>query len=261
MSPRWHGLLWAQLLSPIGLRLNARILPVRFTMGAKLVSLTDATEPGGGRGRAGRCRFRGRVPDCRRASGGAKPSDCRARWNVSGRVFKRIRWIGAPHVWGRAAYLGRSGQSIFEPSEARLEIYVYDPLVAFKGEVTQRTLRLTVPLFWWLSLGPEVSWTKAQRGSRGNHIGAEIRWALPLLCLLSSRVSSSPRSLTTLIRDGAISWTGMTTHAHSRILADRAWWAAGFFPWLEAALDPIWVVLAEYLTPRMHLPSARIARR
>ena len=41
---------------------------------------------------------------------------------------------GSPLIWGRdAAFLGRSGQAFFLPTEARLEVYVDDPFIALRG--------------------------------------------------------------------------------------------------------------------------------
>ena len=46
---------------------------------------------------------------------------------------------GSPSVWGRAAaFLGRSGQALFDHDEARVQVYVDDPCTVWRGTSAQR---------------------------------------------------------------------------------------------------------------------------
>lgn len=177
---------------------------------------------------------------------------------------------GSPLIWGRAAaFLGRSGQSLFLPSEARLEIYVDDPFAAFKGTAEQRTWNLTILMLWWLSLGPDLSWAKAQRGSTVKWIGAEIS----IDSTKAASVTLPSEFIGKLLANiratmGAQDWTGYSSTivgtvdiADLRTLAGRASWAASIVPCFGAMLEPIWAVLAEYNQPGRHPQGARIPRR
>ena len=107
---------------------------------------------------------------------------------------------GSPLIWeSAAAFLGRSGQASFSPSEARLEVYVDDPLlVLLKGTQPQRTRNLAVFVLWWLALGPDLSWNKVQRCTEVNWIGDEISAASPRSATITLPTSSSQNCSTTL---------------------------------------------------------------
>jgi len=82
---------------------------------------------------------------------------------------------GAPLTWGRAgALLGRSGQALFDVSEARIEIYVDDPWTAWRGTPERIRLLKTRLLIWWLALGLDISWAKVQHGASVKWIGAQV---------------------------------------------------------------------------------------
>ena len=93
---------------------------------------------------------------------------------------------GSPLILGRAAaFLGRSGQVSFSPSQARLEVSADDPLAVLEGTQPQRTRNLTVLVLWWLALGPDLSWNKIQRSSNVNWIEVEISAASPRSAMIT----------------------------------------------------------------------------
>ena len=64
---------------------------------------------------------------------------------------------GSPLVWGRAAaYLGRSGQGLYDKSRLRMQIFVDDPLIAVRGTAAERKRMIMVLLCWWLVLGLDM---------------------------------------------------------------------------------------------------------
>ena len=80
---------------------------------------------------------------------------------------------GCPLVWGRgSAFLGRSGQSLFDEREARVQLHVDDPIVTFRGSVARNRHNALVLLLWWVCLGPRISWCESQLPmdmDRGSH--------------------------------------------------------------------------------------------
>ena len=57
---------------------------------------------------------------------------------------------GSPGVWGRAAaFLGRSGQSLFAADEARIQVYVDDPWSIWRGDAEARARNFDYLLLWW----------------------------------------------------------------------------------------------------------------
>ena len=80
-----------------------------------------------------------------------------------------------PLVWERyAAFLGRSTQSMYEFTEARLQVYVDDPWMSARGRPARRRVLFALALWWWLSLGFPLAYHKGQRGPVVDWIGATL---------------------------------------------------------------------------------------
>ena len=87
---------------------------------------------------------------------------------VQDRAVRR-RWC--PLLWGRAAaFLGWSGQSLFCERELRTQIYVDDPATIVKGSLTKARECAALLLWWWLALGPQISWKRLVRA------GIQMDW-------------------------------------------------------------------------------------
>jgi hypothetical protein len=92
----------------------------------------------------------------------------------------------APLIFGRfAAALGRLLQSLFHSSEARLQIYLDDPLWLLTGPKWRRDRALALILFTLRALGINVAWHKGERGSNVNWIGVnfQLDWASSMMLL------------------------------------------------------------------------------
>ena len=63
---------------------------------------------------------------------------------------------------------------MFEPGEVRVEVFDDDPLVVNAGTEERRSRQLTVLMPWWLSPGPDLSWTEVQRGDTVKLTGAHL---------------------------------------------------------------------------------------
>ena len=144
---------------------------------------------------------------------------------------------GSPNVWGRAAaFLGRSGQSLFEETEARLQVYVDDPWCIWRGSAAQRRRNRAVLLLWWAILGPPISWRKMQ-------IGVRIKWIGVLVVLAGGQVSVTldPTFLRDLAREiGVLRRVQSIPPARLKKLAGKAEWAAGIIPYLKPMISPLW---------------------
>ena len=149
---------------------------------------------------------------------------------------------GSPLIWARAAaLLGRSGMAVAGESATRIQIYVDDPLLGFKGSRLVRETSMARVLVWWLSLGPRVSWSKFARGGKVRWIGADIS------------IEEEGRVLVNIPEKYALD---MGTEAEDiatkntvsvrrlRRLAGRGAWAAGIVPAFGAMLAPLWAVIA-----------------
>ena len=158
----------------------------------------------------------------------------------------------APRSFGerRLQFLG---QALFCPSEARLEVYVEDPLVAVMGNPEQRTRCLSVLLLWWLSLSlePDLSWAKCQRVPKVQRIGCEFRVESNkevVVTLPAEFITKLIGNLDTSM--GIKDWSGdvseiagTTELASLRLLAGRTSWAAGVVSCFGAVLQPPWAVI------------------
>ena len=81
----------------------------------------------------------------------------------------------APLVWGRfAAAVARLLQGLYRPGEARLELYLDDPLWVLYGTRQQRNYTLAMSLWMLSAFGLSLSWAKGNRGALVEWIGVSI---------------------------------------------------------------------------------------
>ena len=150
---------------------------------------------------------------------------------------------GSPLVWGRAAaFLSRSGQSLFDDWEARIETYVDDPWTAWCGDAQTRRKNKVILLLWWLAVGPDISWKKVSIGAQVQWIGACIKISGPgevTLTLPESFVEDLARETHDLLQTKTIPVQRL------RKLAGKAAWAAGFIPYLRSMIAPLWAAIRE----------------
>jgi hypothetical protein len=92
-------------------------------------------------------------------------------------VFSRLccGMAGAPMVWCRTGAAGcRIAQACVTPRELRLQCFVDDPALAFRGTARQRSWLLGCTLLLWVVLGFRFNWSKGHRGQEVPWIGAQI---------------------------------------------------------------------------------------
>jgi len=171
---------------------------------------------------------------------------------------------GAPLTWGRAAaLLGRSGQALFDVSEARIEIYVDDPWTAWRGSPERIRLLKTRLILWWLALGPDISWAKMQHGSSVKWIGAQVS-----VDGLSSVAVALPGEYAAALEAESRELLKLPSAHMKRVrqLAGKCAWASGFVPALGAMIAPLWAAIADTKVGRSHgfamsgpvIPTVRI---
>ena len=149
---------------------------------------------------------------------------------------------GSPGVWGRAAaFLGRSGQSLFCASEARLQVYVDDPWTVWRGSPERRRHLRGILLLWWIALGPPLSWKKAQLGNTVKWIGVEVSIHGGGIDL-----SLDPNFISDLLVDVlAVMRLKVVEASALKKLAGKAEWAASIVPYLKAMVSPLWAAASD----------------
>ena len=166
---------------------------------------------------------------------------------------------GCPLLWGRAAaFLGRSGQSLFCEREFRTQIYVDDPATIVRGSLTKARECAALLLWWWFVLGLRISWKKGS-------FGQEFRWIGVLVDLRfwDSVVISFPRSFADSVLEliaGILGKTSVPIEAIQR-LAGKAGWAAGITPVLWAQGAPLWAACADVARLQVARASEGFAKR
>ena len=171
----------------------------------------------------------------------------------------------SPLIWGRfAAFLMRSGQSMFTPEELLLECYVDDPLALLAGDAATRRANLATLLLWWRVLGPGISWGKVAVGRKVDWIGATVE-------LLDEdedvvRASLVPEFAEGLKADVATARTKpMCRVEELRRMAGKGSWAANIAPSMKNFLQPLWRVIGDTerarSAPAGSTSAAKAARR
>jgi hypothetical protein len=150
---------------------------------------------------------------------------------------------GAPLTWGRGgALLGRSGQALFDDTEARIEIYVDDPWTGWRGTRARIRRLKTRLLCWWLILGPEISWAKVQHGSCVKWIGANI-----VVSSLRQVSLALPAAFAMDLHTEALELLELASAPLRRVrrLAGKAAWAGGFVPGVGSMISPLWAAVED----------------
>jgi len=81
-----------------------------------------------------------------------------------------------PTVFGRViSFVGRTTQALFREDEARLQVYVDDPVIVAGGADEETETIFDVAILWWLVLGSRLSWAKGV-ATAGSHIWIGIRF-------------------------------------------------------------------------------------
>ena len=150
---------------------------------------------------------------------------------------------GAPLTWGRGgALLGRSGQALFDDTEARIEIYVDDPWTGWRGTPTRIRRMKCRLLLWWLVLGPEISWPKVRHGRQVKWIGANI--SIPALLKVTL---SLPPDFAHSLNVEATLLLGLAAAPLRRVrsLAGKSVWAGSFVLAVGSMIAPLWAAIAD----------------
>eukprot|EP00929_Paragymnodinium_shiwhaense_P121177 TRINITY_DN93326_c0_g1_i1.p2 TRINITY_DN93326_c0_g1~~TRINITY_DN93326_c0_g1_i1.p2 ORF type:complete len:624 (-),score=62.32 TRINITY_DN93326_c0_g1_i1:111-1853(-) len=149
---------------------------------------------------------------------------------------------GSPLAWGRAAaFLGRSGQALFQEDEARLEIFVDDPWSVWRGCVDTRRRNKAILLLWWLALGLRLSWKKMS-------VGRILIWIGASLAVAPDRVVVAiPERYAEAVSAEAAELLGLRAIPARRLrkLAGKTAWAGSIVPYLSAMVAPLWAALAD----------------
>ena len=166
---------------------------------------------------------------------------------------------GSPLVWGKAAaFLGRSGQALFDDAEARVEIYVDDPWTGWAGSAATRRRNKAILLLWWLAVGPAISWTKIQVGTAVAWIGASVVITEPSSITLAIPGKCAGELCETV--DAMLAVRAVTLQ-DVRKLAGKAMWAAGIVPSLGSMIAPLWAAISEVGAADVAAAPARSRRR
>ena len=81
-----------------------------------------------------------------------------------------------PNVYGRAAsFACRSGTALMTPDVTRCQLYVDDPVISACGPLELAERELSLPLMWWLVLGPILAWSKGSFGT-GSHVWIGVKY-------------------------------------------------------------------------------------
>ena len=146
-------------------------------------------------------------------------------------------------MWGRgSAYLGRSGQSMFDEREARVQLYVDDPFVTFRRSVARNRHNALVLLLWWVCLGPRISWGKSQLSQCTTWIGAVIGCKI-----VGEFTVSIPAAYIDKLRQETDVLLELASVELKRLqrFAGSANWVAGIVPVLRSFLSPFWAAMGD----------------
>ena len=150
---------------------------------------------------------------------------------------------GCPLLWGRAAaFLGRSGQGMFDEKELRTQTYVDDPATVVLGTPVAARRRAAILLWWWSARGLQISWKKGVFGKVVKWIGAVI----DLRSSVAVTITIAPSCAEAVVKIALdILEKKAVPIELVQQLAGKAGWAAGVAPVLWSQVAPLWAACAE----------------
>ena len=150
----------------------------------------------------------------------------------------------APLLWSRfAAALGRMLQGTVEDYEARMDIYLDDPLWILWGSNRERSFILVMHLFILLALGVKIAWHKAFRGSQLTRIGIsyELLWAEAIL-----RMTVGDKLRDDVLEEASkLLSVQMAGTRRVRKLAGKSNWISGILPRLRWCTNILYAAIRD----------------
>ena len=163
---------------------------------------------------------------------------------------------GAGYVWCRGgAFLGRSGQSMFAQVEARIEVYVDDPLTTWRGTLSRIRDMKTRLLLWWIIVGPEISWSKVQHGTTVKWIGVTIQIVGRLTISLKL---PEEYAMELVVEANECLELKAIPVVRVQSLAGRSAWVAGFIPAVSSMIAPLWAAIADCKSRKLAQPRTTL---
>ena len=161
------------------------------------------------------------------------------RWMVATRLPFGAK--GSPLVWARlAAAVMRSTVALWPDNTLRVETYVDDPILTIRGDDAKRKRILGTVVLWWLVLGAQLSWEKAQRGQSCEWIGVVLTTCKTHVSVhLPSATAQRLGSLT-----GELLAAKTVARSKLRSLAGKAAWAAGVIPEVRPFARCLWAAIS-----------------
>ncbi|CAK0805575.1 unnamed protein product [Prorocentrum cordatum] len=151
----------------------------------------------------------------------------------------------APLVWGRfAAAVARLLQGLYRPGEARLELYLDDPLWVLYGTPRQRDFLLAMSLWMLSAFGLTMSWSKGSRGALVEWIGVSIDVSYALVGHVVRPTVLGKFLADVVAESDAILGTSMAGLRRLRRLTGKLSWAAGALPRTRWAVNILWAIVA-----------------
>ena len=149
---------------------------------------------------------------------------------------------GAPLIMGRlSAFIGRMIQSLFAQSEAQVQVYVDDVLIAFAGERSRREAMLALVIYTLAAFGIQLSLGKGERGKRLQWIGTTFE-------IDGTKVKLGvPEKMVQEVQKALEEWKtrGMIGLRELRQVLGKLAWIAGIVPRMRWAISSMYALVAD----------------
>ena len=146
----------------------------------------------------------------------------------------------SPTLWGRcAAFLARTGQALFSPSELLIQVFVDDTLAQAAGSSEQRGMSFAILLLWWSVLGAKLAWRKGAKGTSVDWIGASLSHTKNAIVVsVRKELLGSALDLIHSLQSNVVPLGKV------RSLAGKAAFIAGLVPTLRPFVNELWAAIA-----------------
>ena len=164
-----------------------------------------------------------------------------------------------PTVFGRViSFVARTTQGLFLEDEARLQVYVDDPVLSAGGSEEEVEATFDVAILWWLVLGSRLSWAKGVAAS-GSHVWIGIRFLVDADGAAIMEVTEEyAAGLRVSLRPLAAT-SGITPIREARKAVGRAQRVAQVVPEAQPFASALWAALTEASRDAGHCRHGHVA--
>ena len=138
-----------------------------------------------------------------------------------------------------------------DPSRARLQCFVDDPILAVVGDAQYRRTQALKVVLWWAALRAQLSWPKVEHGTSVDWIGVRITVHPFDGAVVVTLPEKKLVQLQETVSKHLAAPRGMVKASDLRALAGLGSWIGGVLPQVRPFIQQLWAAMAAPRDPKL----------